>query len=225
MCSVVPSSKKKGRLSAAFLFCFAGDLVAQNRLSGFRLLFRRCITIRLRQRTQRNKPTFRLHRLLFEHHFAIHGGHAGVVGCVVLLRATSCCFGLLGVAGADFFFARCLCDAQLVEVVLHFVGKNRVFHHQVVRGGFHLHVLAARKDLVTSVLFVPLGERGRHVHLLDNVSPTHASVVGAEGDFAFLRGIRNDALLGAAEVVVEQVLEPHSGDEQEVPAVGVAALH
>ena len=89
---------------------------------------------------------------------------------------------------------------------------------------FHLHVLAAREDFMTSVLLVPLGERGRHVHLLDDVAPAHAGVVGAEGNFAFLRGVRNDALLGAAEVVVEQILEPHSRDEQEVPAI-LAALH
>jgi hypothetical protein len=34
-----------------------------------------------------------------------------------------------------------------------------------------------------------------------------AGVVGAEGDFAFLRAVRDDAHLGAAEVAVEQVLE------------------
>ena len=31
--------------------------------------------------------------------------------------------------------------------------------------------------------------------------------------------LRDDALLGAPEIVVEQILEPHAGDEQEVPAV------
>jgi len=34
--------------------------------------------------------------------------------------------------------------------------------------------------------------------------------------------VGDDALLGAAEVVVEEVLEPHAGDEEEVPAVGAA---
>ena len=80
-------------------------------------------------------------------------------------------------------------------------------------------LLAAGEDLVTAVLLVPLGERGRHVHLLDDVPPADARVVGAEADLPFLRRVRNDAALGAAEVVVEQVLEPHPGDEQEVPAV------
>ena len=60
------------------------------------------------------------------------------------------------------------------------------------------------------------------MHLLDDVAPAHAGVVSAEGDFAFLRGVRDDALLGAAEVVVEEILEPHAGDEEEVPAVGAA---
>ena len=86
------------------------------------------------------------------------------------------------------------------------------------------HLLAAGEDLVTAVLLVPLGERGGHVHLLDDVAPAHAGVVRAEGDLAFLRGVGDDALLGAAEVVVEQVLEPHAGDEQEVPAVAAALL-
>ncbi len=62
------------------------------------------------------------------------------------------------------------------------------------------------------------------MHLLDDVAPADAGVVRAEADFAFLRGVGNDALLGAAEVVVEQILEPHAGDEQEVPAVGAALL-
>src|SRR5215472_6991935 len=41
---------------------------------------------------------------------------------------------------------------------------------------------------------------------------------------AFLCGVRDDALLGAAEVVVVEILEPHAGDEQEVPAIGAALL-
>ena len=88
----------------------------------------------------------------------------------------------------------------------------------------HLHFLAAGEDLVPAVLLVPLGERRRHVHLLDDVPPADAGVVGAEGNLALLRRIRNDAHLGAAEVVVEQVLEPHAGDEQEVPAIGPPLL-
>ena len=88
----------------------------------------------------------------------------------------------------------------------------------------HAHLLAAGEDLVAAVLLIPLGQSGRHVHLLDDVAPAHARVVRAEADLAFLRGVGNDALLGAAEVVVEQVLEPHAGDEQEVPAVLAAHL-
>ena len=88
----------------------------------------------------------------------------------------------------------------------------------------HADLLAAGEDLVTAVLLVPLGQRGGHVHLLDDVAPAHAGVVRAEADFAFLRGVGDDALLGAAEVVVEQILEPHAGDEEEVPAIGAALL-
>src|SRR4051794_31632827 len=81
------------------------------------------------------------------------------------------------------------------------------------------YALAAGEDLVAAVLFVPFGERRRHVHLLDDVAPAHAGIVGAEGDFAFLRRVRNDALLGAPEIVIKQILEPHAGDEEEVPPV------
>ena len=88
----------------------------------------------------------------------------------------------------------------------------------------HANLLAAGEDFVTAVLFVPLGQRGGHVHLLDDVAPAHAGVVSAEADFAFLRGVRDDALLGAAEVVVEQILEPHAGDEEEVPAIRATLL-
>jgi len=101
-----------------------------------------------------------------------------------------------------------------------------VFHVEVelVTDVGHADLLAAGKDFVTSVLLIPLGEGGRHVHLLDDVAPAYASVVCAEADFTLLRGVGNDALLGAAEVVVEQILEPHAGDEKEVPAVLAAEL-
>ena len=50
-------------------------------------------------------------------------------------------------------------------------------------------------------------------------------VVGAEADLTFLRGVGDDALLGAAEVGVEEILEPHAGDEQEIPAIGAADVN
>ena len=84
---------------------------------------------------------------------------------------------------------------------------------------------AAGEDFVAAVLLVPLGEGAGHVHLFDDVAPADAGVVGAEGDFTFLGGVGDDALLGAAEVVVEEVLEPHAGDEEEVPAVAAAELN
>src|SRR6202042_543785 len=83
-------------------------------------------------------------------------------------------------------------------------------------------LLATGEDLVPAMLLVPLGEGGGHVHLLDDVAPAHACVVGAEADLALLCGVGDDALLGAAEVVVEEVLEPHAGDEEEVPTVAAA---
>ena len=77
---------------------------------------------------------------------------------------------------------------------------------------------------MAAMLLIPFGEGGGHVHFLDDVPPSHAGVVGAEADLALLRGIGNNALLGAPEIVVIQVLEPHAGDEKEVPAIGAALL-
>ncbi|MEQ1912048.1 MAG: hypothetical protein ABMA15_24720 [Vicinamibacterales bacterium] len=46
--------------------------------------------------------------------------------------------------------------------------------------------MVAGEDFMTPVIFVPLGQGGCHVHLLDDVAPADAGVVGAEGDFALL---------------------------------------
>src|SRR4051812_7742857 len=82
------------------------------------------------------------------------------------------------------------------------------------------HVLALRVDRVAAVLLVPLCEPGGLVHLLDYLPPADARVAGAETYLALLRAVRYDAHLGAAEVVVEQVLEPHALDAQHAPSVG-----
>src|SRR5260370_1365579 len=126
----------------------------------------------------------------------------------------------LWVGGADLFFARVLRDAGLVEGVVGGGVDVLVVEDEIVlRFLLEADLLAAGEDLVTAMLFVPLGEGGGHVHLLDDVSPAHAGVVGAEADLTFLSGVRNNALLSPAEVVVEEVLEPHAGDEEEVPTV------
>ncbi len=77
----------------------------------------------------------------------------------------------------------------------------------------------AGKDFVATVFFIPLSDRRILVHVLDDVSPTDAGVVCTERNFAFLRSVRDDAHFGASEIVVEQILEPHSRDKQEVPRV------
>src|SRR2546427_7438694 len=104
------------------------------------------------------------------------------------------------------------------------LGNDSIAQQQRMLGRVHLHILPTGKDFVPPVLLVPLGERCGHVHLLDDVPPSHAGVVGAERNLAFLCGIRNDALLRPPEIVVEQILEPHAGDEQEVPSV-LAPFH
>src|ERR1700688_2160396 len=79
-------------------------------------------------------------------------------------------------------------------------------------------------NFMLAVSAIPLRDRRVFVHVLDDLPPADAGVICAEGDFALLRGIRNDAHLRAAEIVVEQILEPHAGDEQEIPGILFAAL-
>ena len=155
-----------------------------------------------------------LYWLFAEDVLAVELGHLGVFG--VLLQ--------LLVAGADFFFAGVLRDSELIERVVGFRVDVVHVELELVAHVRHAHLLATGEDFVTAMLLIPLGEGGGHVHLLDDVAPAYAGVVGAEGDFAFLRGVGNDALLGAAEVVIEEVLEPHAGDEEEVPTVLAALL-
>ena len=89
---------------------------------------------------------------------------------------------------------------------------------------FNRHFFTVGEDLVTAVVLVPLGDRRVLVHVLDDVSPADTRVVCAEGNFAFLRAVGDDAHFGAAEIVVEEILEPHSRDKQEVPRVLTALL-
>src|SRR5215831_4766566 len=81
------------------------------------------------------------------------------------------------------------------------------------------------EDLVAAMLLVPFSDRRVLVHVLYDVAPADTGVVGAETDLAFLGAVRDDAHLGAAEVVIEQVLEPHARDEKEVPAILAALYH
>src|SRR5580692_9378263 len=83
----------------------------------------------------------------------------------------------------------------------------------------HLHFLPARKNLVPSMLFVPLGQGRGHMHLFDDVAPAHPSVISAERNLPFLRSVRDNALLRPPEVIVKQILEPHPRNKQEVPPV------
>ena len=57
------------------------------------------------------------------------------------------------------------------------------------------------------------------MHLLDNVPPSHTRVVSAERNLPFLGSVRNNALLRPPEVIVEQILEPHPRNKQEVPPI------
>src|ERR1035437_10371416 len=79
-----------------------------------------------------------------------------------------------------------------------------------------------RVHRVLPVLLVPLRDRRRLLHLLDDVAPADAGVVRAERDLAHLRRVGDDAHLRATEIVGPQILEPHPRDEQDQPLVGLA---
>src|ERR1041385_1121671 len=69
------------------------------------------------------------------------------------------------------------------------------------------------------MLLIPLRDSRVLVHVLDDVSPTDTGVVSTERNLAFLRAVRDDAHFSATEIVVEEILEPHTRDEEEVPAI------
>src|SRR6185295_15091878 len=74
------------------------------------------------------------------------------------------------------------------------------------------------------MLLIPFRDGRVLVHVLDDVSPTDTRVVSTERNFAFLSTVRDDAHFRATEVVVEQILEPHTRDKQEVPAIRTTLL-
>src|SRR5215469_8017328 len=78
-------------------------------------------------------------------------------------------------------------------------------------------MLVLRVDGMAATRAVPLRDRSVRLHLLDDISPADARVVRAEADFTHLRAVRNDAHLGATKIVVEEILEPHAGDEEGAP--------
>src|SRR5712671_6760295 len=73
---------------------------------------------------------------------------------------------------------------------------------------------------VALVFLVPVSEVRGLVHVLDNLPPADAGVVGAEGNLAFLSAVGNDTHLGAAQIVVEKILKPHAFHAEHAPVVG-----
>src|ERR1700756_1164100 len=103
------------------------------------------------------------------------------------------------------------------------VADNLVFQNQMMFGTAKVDALAAGKNLMPPMLLIPLCQSGGHVHLLDDVPPAHPGVVSAKGNLSLLRSVGDNALLGPAEIVFEQILEPLARHEQQVPAVAPAA--
>src|SRR5262245_34240726 len=138
-------------------------------------------------------------RRFAQYYLAIHFHHSGV------LFFLSEPFAL----GTELFFSSRLCYPQLVEIMLDFSSHDSFAKHERMVDILKPDLLASRIDLVAAVLLIPLGQGSCHVHFLDDVAPSDPGVVGAERDLAFLSRVRDYALFGAAEIVVEQVLKPH----------------
>src|SRR5262249_40625338 len=129
------------------------------------------------------------------------------------------------------FFARFLTlDPFLVcsglrLVAVHADSRNiSRIQNEVMREAFQWHFFSTGINAMFSMFFVPFRDAGGLVHVLDDLPPADSGVVRTERDFPELGGIRNDAHLRPAEVVIEEVLEPHSGNEEEVPGILPACL-
>src|SRR5260370_25700559 len=81
------------------------------------------------------------------------------------------------------------------------------------------NIMAGGVNRVAAVFFVSFAEVGGLVHVLDDLAPADAGVVGAEGNLAFLSAVRNDAHLSASEVIVKKILEPHAFDAEHAPHI------
>src|SRR5262249_3286199 len=125
----------------------------------------------------------------------------------------------LRVAGADLLLTRSLGDSQPIEVMLHFVSNDFLAQRHRVLEAVQRDRLAAGDDLMPALVVVPLGQRRRHMPLLDDLPPADACVISAERYLALLRRVRNNALFGPPEIVIEEILEPHAGNEEEIPPV------
>src|SRR6266446_2821101 len=73
---------------------------------------------------------------------------------------------------------------------------------------------------MTTMLFVPFRNGCILVHVLNDIPPADPCIVSTEANLALLCAVRNNAHLRAAEVVIKQILKPHTSDKQEVPTVG-----
>src|SRR6266699_6039113 len=101
------------------------------------------------------------------------------------------------------------------NVMLELAHASSVFgvNLQGMSKALKVDVLAFGINFVLPVVLVPLGHGRVFVHVLNDLPPAYTGVVRAEGNLTLLRRVRDDAHFGAAEVIVEQILEPHSRDE------------
>src|SRR5215510_14355047 len=136
------------------------------------------------------------------------------IGLVGLLNGYGLFFLLFNQVGSD--------GLRLTVIMI----NNRVNDGQTQRVllGDVRHVVTGGVNGVALVLLIPIFEVGGLVHVFDDLPPAHAGVVGAEGYLAFLRAVGNDTHLGAAEVIVEQILEPHAFNAEHAPVVGQVVL-
>src|SRR4051794_30654912 len=108
--------------------------------------------------------------------------------------------------------ARCSSDARKSTAAVSRRATSRLLLLQHVEPHalrWKRQVLPLRVDGMPSLRAIPIRDARRGFHLLDDLPPANARVVGAKADLAHLRAVRDDAHFGAAEIVVEEILEPH----------------
>src|SRR5438270_7041892 len=75
------------------------------------------------------------------------------------------------------------------------------------------------------MLLIPFRDGRVLMHMLNDVAPADAGIVGAETNLAFLSSIRNYAHLRTTEVVIEKILEPHPSDEKKIPTISPSSFY
>src|SRR5688572_212135 len=120
----------------------------------------------------------------------------GLLGLSQILAVRQFIYHLLHLLGFASFLPRdTLFVRSGLRLITTFADARDIerIQNEIVIEAVHRHRVAAGVYGMLSVLLVPLSDRRRLVHVLDDLSPADSGVVGAERDLTELGCIRNDA--------------------------------